>query len=68
VRGWQQPALTQAARPVTTGALKRTTDSPNSSSGRDIRLALFCDSFLPQINGVSLLLARLGETATRLPK
>ncbi len=25
----------------------------------EIRLALFCDSFLPQINGVSLLLARL---------
>lgn len=28
-------------------------------SARHIRLALFCDSYLPQINGVSLLLARL---------
>jgi phosphatidylinositol alpha 1,6-mannosyltransferase len=56
----RRSALTEvAARPMTTTALKRSPDALSGASAGDIRLALFCDSFLPQINGVSLLLARL---------
>ena len=34
-------------------------DQQRAGAGHGVRLALFCDSYLPQINGVSLLLARL---------
>lgn len=44
---------------MTIPALERAGEERDSAPARGIRLALFCDSFLPQINGVSLLLARL---------
>ncbi len=42
-----------------TRALERRTEPPRLLSAAGVRLALFCDSYLPQLNGVSLLLDRL---------
>lgn len=42
-----------------TRALERPTGPPRHLSAAGVRLALFCDSYLPQLNGVSLLLDRL---------
>jgi phosphatidylinositol alpha 1,6-mannosyltransferase len=44
---------------VGTRALERRTEPPRQLSAAGVRLALFCDSYLPQLNGVSLLLDRL---------
>jgi len=44
---------------VSAPAIERRAGRHQAVSAAEIRLALFCDSFLPQINGVSMALARL---------
>lgn len=44
---------------MSTTAFRSSVDDAQEYTARGIRLALFCDSYLPQINGVALLLERL---------